>query len=54
VLAQGVKMFATDGVMSDDAARAEGKVLKATFPEFAKVDLARTYTNEFVTAGVTK
>ena len=48
VLAQGIKMFATDGTMSDAAARAEGKVLKAVFPEFAKVDLAKTYTNEFL------
>ena len=54
VLAQGVKMFATDGVMPDAAARAEAQAIIALFPEYAKVDLAKTYTNEFLPATARK
>ena len=50
VIAQGLKMFATDGVMEDAAARSEAKAISALFPEYAKVDLAKTYTNEFIAA----
>lgn len=50
VIEQGVKMFATDGVMPDAAARMEAKAISALFPEYAKVDIAQTYTNEFVAA----
>jgi NitT/TauT family transport system substrate-binding protein len=53
VLAQGVKMFATDGLMPDEAARMEAQAISARFPEYASVDIAKTYTNEFV-AGVLK
>src|SRR5262249_45817568 len=48
VIAQGVKMFATDGAMPADAARMEAKVISTIFPEYAKVDIAKTYTNEFL------
>lgn len=50
MIEQGVKRFATDGVMPDAAARMEAKAISALFPEYAKVDIAKTYTNEFVTA----
>ncbi len=50
VIAQGLKMFATDGVMEDAAARSEAKAIAALFPEYAKVDLATTYTNKFIDA----
>ncbi len=48
VIEQGVKMFATDGVMPEDAAKMEISVLSALFPEYAKVRVADTFTNEFV------
>ena len=54
VIAQGIKMFATDGRMPDDAARMEAKAISVLFPEYAKVDIAKTYTNEFITAVLKK
>lgn len=48
VLREGVKMFATDGLMPADAARAEAEVVAAQFPEYAKVKVAETFTNRFV------
>jgi NitT/TauT family transport system substrate-binding protein len=48
VMEQGVKMFATDGLMPAEAAKMETMVLSALFPEYAKVSVADTYTNEFV------
>ena len=54
VIAQGMKMFATDGLMEDAAARSEAKAISALFPEYAKVDLAKTYTNEFIAAVLKK
>jgi NitT/TauT family transport system substrate-binding protein len=50
VIAQGVKMFATDGLMPEAAARMEAKAISALFPEYARVDIARTFTNEFIAA----
>ena len=32
----------------------EAKAISALFPEYAKVDLAKTYTNEFVTGVLEK
>jgi NitT/TauT family transport system substrate-binding protein len=49
VIVQGIKMFATDGLMPADAARMEAKAISALFPDYAKVDIAKTYTNEFIT-----
>ena len=49
MIAQGVKMFATDGLMPADAARMEANAICALFPEYAKVDIAMTYTNEYLT-----
>ena len=54
VLAQGVKMFAADGLMPADAARLEAAAIAALFPDYAKVDIATTYTNEFVAAVLKK
>ena len=50
VIAQGVKMFATDGRMPEAAARMEAKAISALFPEYARVEIAKTFTNEFVAA----
>ncbi len=50
VISQGVKMFATDGVMPDSAARMEAKAIAALFPEYGQVDIGKTYTNEFIAA----
>jgi len=54
VIEQGLKMFATDGAMPDAAARLEATAICALFPEYAKVDIARTYTNEFVAGALNK
>jgi NitT/TauT family transport system substrate-binding protein len=54
VIAQGVKMFATDGVMPDSAARMEAQALVALFPEYAQVAIAKTYTNDFINAALKK
>ena len=48
VIAQGIKMFATDGLMPADAAQQEANAISALFPDYAKVEIAKTYTNEFV------
>jgi len=48
VMAQGVKMFATDGRMPGEAAQQEARAICTLFPEYARVDLAKTYTNEFL------
>lgn len=48
VLSEGVKMFATDGLMPADAARAEAAVVAAQFPEYKSAKVAETFTNQFV------
>ena len=48
VLAAGMKMFATDGAMPPAAAAMEAKVVGIQFPQYRGVDVARTFTNEFV------
>ena len=48
VLREGVKMFATDGLMPAAAARAEADVVAAQFPEYKGVRVAETFTNQFV------
>ena len=50
VIAQGVKMFATDGLMPDAAARMEARAISALFPDYARVAIDKTFTNEFVAA----
>ena len=49
-LEDGVKMFATDGTMPADAARAEADVIATLFPQYGSAKTELTYTNEFVGA----
>ncbi len=48
VLDEGVKMFATDGLMPPDAAAMEAKVVFVLFPQYKNVKIEQTFTNEFV------
>jgi NitT/TauT family transport system substrate-binding protein len=49
VLAEGIKMFATDGLMPPAAAALEAKVVAVQFPQYGGVDVSKTFTNRFVT-----
>ena len=49
-LEDGVKMFATDGTMPREAARAEAEVIATLFPQYKGVNTDLTFTNEFVEA----
>ena len=48
VLNEGVKMFATDGRMPVDAARAEAKVIAAQFPAYRDAVIEETFDNQFI------
>ena len=48
VLKEEIPMFANDGRMPAGAAEMNWRVLAAFNPKFKSVDLAKTYTNEFV------
>ncbi len=48
VLHEGVKMFATDGLMPAEAARAEAAVVAAQFPQYKAARIEATFTNQFV------
>ena len=54
VLAQGVKMFATDGKMPAEAAAMEAAAIAAQFPQYAQADLGQTFTNSFVTRALAR
>ena len=49
VLREGLKMFATDGLMPAAAARAEAEVVAAQFPAYRAAKIDETFTNRFVT-----
>lgn len=54
VLAEGIKMFATDGLMPAEAAAMEAKVVGIQFPEYSGVDVSRTFTNRFVSQALSR
>ena len=47
-----VQMFATDGLMPDEAARKTQEIMANVMPEYRAVDLGATYTNEFARAAL--
>jgi NitT/TauT family transport system substrate-binding protein len=49
-LRESMQMFATDGLMADDAARKELEVMSAFDPKFKGVRIEDTYTNRFAEA----
>lgn len=49
-LTEDMPMFATDGLMPEEAARMELKVMADFQPKYAPTDFARTFTNRFVEA----
>jgi ABC-type nitrate/sulfonate/bicarbonate transport system substrate-binding protein len=52
VLKQEIPMFANDGRMPKDGAKAEWKVLADFEPKYRDVDIGKTYTNAFVDAAL--
>ena len=54
VLAKDVRMYETDGRFPSDAIAAEWKVMAALNPNYRGIDLAETYTNQFVDAALSK
>jgi len=48
VLAEGIKMFATDGLMPAEAAAMEAKVVAVQFPQYSGVNVSQTFTNQFL------
>jgi NitT/TauT family transport system substrate-binding protein len=52
VLTKDVRMYETDGRFSSDAISAEWKVMAALNPNYRNIDLAETYTNQFVDAAL--
>jgi NitT/TauT family transport system substrate-binding protein len=53
VLREGVKMFATDGRMPAEAARAEAAVIAAQFPAYRAAKIEQTFDNRFVDHALT-
>jgi len=51
-LRESMQMFATDGLMADDAARKELEVMSAFDPKFKGVRIEDTYTNRFAEAAL--
>jgi NitT/TauT family transport system substrate-binding protein len=52
MLKEEIPMYANDGRMPEEGARGEWRVLSAANPKYANVQVADTYTNEFVNAAL--